>query len=234
MAKNYTGVVKHWALHFSLLLCISTIPSHALASNIFNYKGRDAGILVVSITSGEGARPYTHDFIFRRIADQKKDFLRYWAGNSIAKHGDFETDLPNQPSATEKALSFLGGLDNTSLWPNSEGGKVMVESLAPGKYELLEIKETYNNSVFEGFQTIPASIPFEIKSGSVLYLGEFKAIGTTMRNFLGASRPTGVRYLISDQSARDLPIAQHKVQLPDNVVIDVPVGGGLEPSAATR
>jgi hypothetical protein len=111
---------------------------------------------------------------------------------------------------------------------------VMVESLAPGKYEIFEIDESYMIGTISMSQWINVSLPFEIKSGTALYLGEFKAIGITKKNILGGSRPDGVRYVVSDQNARDLPIAKRKAQIPDNVVIAVPAGDELREASTSK
>lgn len=68
------------------------------------------------------------------------------------------------------------------------------------------------------------SIPFTISQGRVTYIGDFKAVGTTTKSLLGLTVPWGPRWIILDQSARDIPIAQKKdprLQLIDVAVPDV-------------
>jgi hypothetical protein len=101
---------------------------------------------------------------------------------------------------------------------------VMVGSLAPGRYEILDFVEDYKDGVFIGGQVLkfPTPIAFEINAGEGAYLGEFKAIGVTAKNIIGVQRPAGVRYVVTDQGDRDMPIARRKAPAIGAVQVRVP------------
>jgi len=93
-----------------------------------------------------------------------------------------------------------------------EEAEVWVWQLQPGDYEFYNF-EVRSNSPYSGGTSSSKndfSIPFTIKAGQTLYLGDFHAYGIEGRNFFGLPVHGGVYFGISDQSARDIPIAKRE------------------------
>jgi hypothetical protein len=108
--------------------------------------------------------------------------------------------------------------DATNNWMSSdkndfvgpdEAGIVKTRSLTPGDWEVYSffVTDQLGNifSVKDDF-----SIPFTIRTGRATYVGDFKAVGTTIKNIFGMTMPGGARMVVTDKSARDLAIAQSK------------------------
>jgi hypothetical protein len=74
------------------------------------------------------------------------------------------------------------------------------------------------------------SIPFTIKPGKTVYLGEFRAMDITGQNLFGIPLAAGAKFQIFDRSTRDLAIAKRKdpaisaaeIRIPDPAKIGRP------------
>jgi hypothetical protein len=111
-------------------------------------------------------------------------------------------------------------------------GGVRTYSLQPGEYEIYNVELFSSNGLaLERFSLKkPISIPFTIKPGQTVYLGEFRAMPLEGRNFFGLPADAGVKFELSDQSARDIPIARTQdsrvttpeIRIPDPAAIQSP------------
>jgi len=106
----------------------------------------------------------------------------------------------------------------------ASGGKgaVMTKELDAGDWEV----HTYEVEAHGGIRLRPAkeiSIPFKIQAGRATYIGDIQPEGHMTKGILGASMVGGARLVITDQSARDIPIA--KAKKPDLGPVDVSVFG---------
>jgi hypothetical protein len=66
------------------------------------------------------------------------------------------------------------------------------------------------------------SIPFTIAPGRATYIGDFKAVGTTDKSLLGLTVVAGPRWVVTDQSKRDIAIAQKRYPGLQSVDVAVP------------
>jgi hypothetical protein len=84
--------------------------------------------------------------------------------------------------------------------------------LPPGDYEFYSYRFYYNNGSVEKTFSPKAefSIPFKIERGKATYVGSLIAWGVWGRNFLGIPIPAGGYFVVTDQSARDLPLIAAK------------------------
>jgi hypothetical protein len=199
MAEGGIGM-KIWSAFAAIAVAVLvTAPAQAK-----DYAGPDAGTLVLSISSGAYAEDFVHNLRYRRVGEAKGGWLTFVPG-TFGNTPDFETQGPD-----EDLRVGLVGLKVTAH--SKEKGKVQVRHLAPGQYEIFNIREVYNNGLLQIDYNLKQdiSIPFEIKAGRVTYLGEFKAIGLAGKNLFGTTVTAGIKYLVTDQSTRDLPIASQR------------------------
>lgn len=106
---------------------------------------------------------------------------------------------------------------------NAEGdGAVYTKSLPPGTYAFYNISVSTDCGAPNTTFYSAVNFPFTIQPGRVTYVGEFHFLARLHPRFF--SKPDGVvGVVVSDQSARDLPIADKKARLPPfQVDITVP------------
>lgn len=106
-------------------------------------------------------------------------------------------------------------------------GSLFVFSLPPGRYEIYDfavIQEVFGGSITHA-PSRRFSIRFDVVEGKVCYLGELKIDRIPTAKFLGLPGSDNVRYELSDQMERDLPIFRRKY--PD---VSLPVEN-VKPSA---
>ncbi len=136
------------------------------------------------------------------------------------------------------ANNWLSPTKNDFAGPD-ENGVVKVVTLKPGSWELYEYFATTTTSgvmIYSGNHSAvdpgpDFSVPFTVAPGHAVYIGDFKAIGTFTKNFIGIKVPTGVHFEVADRSARDIEIAKRKdpsladveVQIPNIAAIDNPL-----------
>ena len=103
--------------------------------------------------------------------------------------------------------------DHHDFSDSTESGAVVVKVLPPGDYAIVNYSKFYNNGAVE--KTWEArrdfSLPFTIRPGRSVYIGNFKAISLTEKNVFGLPLPVAeVVLAVADRSTRDLPIAEAK------------------------
>lgn len=107
----------------------------------------------------------------------------------------------------------------------SSGGKgeVIVKDLAPGDWEIYWFRlETHGYPIRVRWTPRQEfSIPFKIRPGRATYIGSYQPVGHMYKNMLGIMSVGGGSFVVSDQSARDIPIA--KTIRPDLGPVDVDV-----------
>ena len=89
---------------------------------------------------------------------------------------------------------------------NGEKGSVFVLQLPPGQYEMYDVyfhmdQASAGSTTFSSKQEF--SVPFEIKKGESVYLGEFITKVVKAKNFLRISVPVGGYFKVTDQLERD-------------------------------
>lgn len=92
-------------------------------------------------------------------------------------------------------------------WSDESTGVVRAIELPAGAWRLasFRLESSLTNRRWSPRQEF--SVPFTVSPGEVSYLGEFLATGTYGKPFLGLRAVEKPYFLVSDQRARDLPIA---------------------------
>jgi hypothetical protein len=92
-------------------------------------------------------------------------------------------------------------------WSDDSAGVVRAIELPAGAWRLasFRLESSITNRRWSPRQEF--SVPFTVSAGEVTYLGEFLATGTYGKPFLGFRAVEKPYFLVSDQRARDLPIA---------------------------
>jgi hypothetical protein len=152
-----------------------------------NYKGANAGTLVLSIGYTEPSTDYYLMF-YRPVgsAGPDADYVSIHTSSDIFR-----------------VLDYTG----------ADTGSVVTEHLPPGTYEFYKVTASgqggdvhYSKHVF--------SLPFVIKPGATTYLGSYTAMLVTEKShswLVGDYDATGgVYFVVSDQHDRDLEIARKR------------------------
>ena len=191
-------------LRWVLVFCFAglffeiSIPAHAgLFSSddeLVEYQGPDAGVLALSLGAYKGADYSTYRFFFRT--------------RDGSKIGHFSYSLNTRPDYSDAYTT----------------GVVRTYSLQPGEYEIYDFEFFFSNGYLnERFSSKkPFSIPFTIKPKQTVYLGEFRAMPTEGHNLFGLPVHAGAKFQLSDQSARDIPIAKTQDTRVANPEIRIP------------
>jgi hypothetical protein len=180
MMKLFSGAVLALACLFSTECIAGGIDS--------DYHGADAGVLVFSTSTLKIAMNF--EFFYERV------------GQGLDPRNSYDAGLIE--------CDCVGFWHPVMADPDYEGyetGKVQVQHLPPGDYEVY----SYFFGGTMGYSPRHAfSIPFTIRPGQATYIGNFArspSLGTPMESRLGALG----YFVISDQHERDITIARKKV-----------------------
>ncbi len=192
---------------FVLALVAGLFAGSSAQAQLFThqYRGRDAGWLVISISAdkkGE-ADPVT---LFYDQADG-------------SDHGSVHFSRPDWTDLSFGSADFHEG---------SEVGDVEVLSLHPGDYQFDSFLTHLGGKNFgDTFR-----LPFSIRPGQTTYLGNFRFVEAHEKGFVGYLRARDFYFIIRDRARRDIGIADHKdhpprgrvtVALPDLMAVNSPL-----------
>lgn len=190
--------LKHLVLGVLTLAAALAVGPGARAAD---YNGPDGGYLVYSV--GSIAIPMNFAFRYRGLAPAPGS-SRAWTGmigcgcvGAFGARSDFD---------------FTG----------RESGKVKIERLPPGDYEIHDFGfgGSLGSSVTGFSSGRPFVIPFTIRAGQATYIGSFArapSLGTSLQPVLGAAG----FFVVSDRGERDLAIARQR--RPDLPVVTMAV-----------
>jgi hypothetical protein len=192
------------------VIVLTDSSAQAKPPRLDGYKGADAGHLVMSLTAENGAQAYLLALSYRRVGESLPAYVRFQfaTGAIFNLRIDFGNDA--FPKVGLNPQLMIQTLDENK---HVDEGVVFVEDLAPGTYEIFDAEGStaYVGRMYRTFRlTSPTSIRFEIKPGQTTYIGEFKALPIYSKGVLGTRESAGVRYVVTDQGSRDLPIAIRK------------------------
>ena len=172
-----------------------------------NYKGADAGTLVLSIGYTEPSTDY-YNMYYRTVAAPTR-----LGAVSIHTSSDIF-----------RVIDYTG----------ADTGSVVADRLAPGTYEFFKVVASGQDGTSHT-STNDFSLPFVIKPGETTYLGSFTGMLITEKKrdwllFQDYDAPAGVYFVVSDQHERDLAIARKRepnlpavtVSVPEEVVLPKP------------
>lgn len=169
-----------------------------------DYKGADSGRVVVSI--GATDKVYSHYALLFRKRDEtlpveKRAIGQFnYSGVSILpmmRRGDY-----NGPHGR---------------------GDVLVQTLPPGEYEIYSYKIHMYTGMAEAtyWSNIPLSIPFSVKAGETVYLGNYTAYKQTGKNIIGIPVPAGAVFVVESRLSEDLAVARKKGETVPETVVDL-------------
>jgi hypothetical protein len=146
-------------------------------------------------------------------------------GGVFGGRGDFK--LPKEE------IKSQGALDGTGMHYMKEvdwRGVVIVKAVPAGDYILSNIGGQQTGGVVPirgavittGYRTNEKlNRTISVSPGRATYIGEYKSLYLAKKNIIGMEGWYGFRYVVSDQSARDLPIAHAKQ--PDLGEVDIAI-----------
>ncbi len=214
----------------AVILTLSVSPAHA-ERPLAGYKGADAGRLVLSLSAENSAQQYTLFILYRREGDKRSDAVGYDFVRGLAGHKpDFGQDAFHKTRLLNPQMLAVAADDDLK---HVSEGMVLVTALAPGSYEIFNVNQTVQKGTMIWKYNLKSevSLKFEIKPGKATYIGEFKALPLTTPGLFGDQKPRwffggrnaeGVHFVVTDQGARDLPIAIQKDPSLGEVVTAVP------------
>lgn len=181
-----------------ILVCLLLTGCAGANSVNSDYHGEDAGVLVVS----EGTTPSPFGFVLHY---QKAGETRSWDG------------------AGDGMISYTGGglFADTPDFSDPEKGRVTIQHLKPGVYEIYNYEIYNNNVVF--YPAKYFSIQFTIRPNQTTYIGHFEGtIRTLDTHFLGLQVALQRYFVVTDTQDRDIKIARKKEPNLPPVVNSVP------------
>jgi len=149
------------------------------------YKGNDAGYVVAGIGSTPDSNFQNYSLIFKNIVTGQKGSLIFMQGSILKESPQYSDEF---------------GV-----------GVVKVASLPAGKYEFINYSAFSGNGMTGG--TVYSakedfSIPFEVKPGGIIYLGNYQALVVFNETALGIKVSHWNGFKVRDASKHDLSIAQ--------------------------
>ncbi len=162
------------------LVSLLTLSLGACQMNVSMYDGPDAGYAVASIAVSKGST-YSNVQLDFRSRDGKSDSYLFWVNDEavLAPAADFS-------SATEH-------------------GGVATLRLRPGQYEFYSFGVTAPDLGYT--PRVAFSVPITIEPGKVTYLGQYLTLGLPKEGLFGGEILGAPYFVISDQQARDVPLA---------------------------
>jgi len=183
-----------------LLLLLSACSS---ISTISDYEGRDAGRLIISMSTNakEDISSYDNYFVFKSKSTGEQD----------GKYFLFFTPCTGSILFCDKTIPDF---KNTT-----EQGVVLDVWLPPGDYEILNTRS----------ETSRVSIPFTVKPNQITYLGSYHSHLRGVYHKQGKAGAQGYYtykgyYLVSDQLSRDIDIVKKRDAkfFPTNIINSTP------------
>jgi hypothetical protein len=182
----------------SLMLVLFT--ASAAHAQIFTpeYKKRDAGYLVISMSGGKSMK-YSPIVMFYQSLDGRE-------------HGSVRYDKPYLLNPLSRRPDFR---------ESDETGVVIVRSMKPGRYVFDSFLTHWTNKSFDAH----FKMPFEIRPGQTTYVGNFRFVEKPGVGFTGFVQARDVYFVVRDKARRDIAIAIRQSDPPrgrvNNMVPDV-------------
>jgi hypothetical protein len=193
---------------FIVALFAGLLVSGAAQAQLFTheYHGRDAGWLVLSVSSNKDANADPITLFYDQTGDG-------------SDHGSLQFSRPDWTDLSFGSADFHTG---------DEVGDVIVRSLHPGTYQLDSFLTRMGGQNFgDTFH-----IPFTILAGQTTYLGNFRFVSAHEKGFVGYLRARDFYFVVRNFARRDIGIADHKdhpprgrvsVALPDLMAVNSPL-----------
>jgi hypothetical protein len=168
-----------------LFILLLTLMSSCAARIPMNYSGTDVGYAVIGIGAKSSTNYDHYQFKFRLVDEKRRGWFAY---SPLSIKNLFRRNIKGYNSA-------------------DEAGIVEIAALPAGQYELVNFT-VLNYVPLMGYGSPQDfSIPFEIRPGQVVYLGNYQANRIRKTNFHGPAR-SGAFFIVEDRFAKDLAIAK--------------------------
>ncbi len=129
----------------------------------------------------------SYKLLFRLVGEKRMGLFRYY---------------PDFPLSLKNLFRNIKGYKSAD-----EAGIVEIAALPAGQYALVNFFVTDLIPLMVYGSPQDFSIPFEIKPGQVVYLGNYQANRIRKTNFHGPAK-SGAFFIVEDRSAKDLAIAK--------------------------
>ena len=211
---------------------VLSCPTASRAEDIVKYRGSDFGNAIASMSVNS-------ELLFRLCIRnvEKTEYGEIVSPvilmtSSWAIGEDYAEPPPSQLSTKHTS----NGKWDVAYGKYKSFGSVEIRRMKPGPYEVYRVvsgeyscdpRQNYINS--KGTYFPDFSIPFYIAPGKSVYIGEFSNLIVVGKSaiLLGAKVSAGHRFVLSDRSSRDLPIARAKSPDLGEIEIAVPDGDAL-------
>ncbi len=158
------------------------------------------------------------------VADDAKGALVLSLGDSPGTNAPFGIHIRSKDGEHTDFVTFQSGgfFSSPRDFEGPEGqGTVRMLELAPGAWEIYVAGMTVRTGLYSADALTSKdglSIPFTVKAGETVYIGDY----------LASSGPVSIS--VRDRSARDLAIARTKYKISGDVTIAVPDAAALQNS----
>jgi len=152
------------------------------------YKGQDAGRIVIGIGAAADTNYHVYTFLFRRIGTNNQGRVVYLQNNMFAPHErDYDT--------------------------KEENGVVWSFNMQPGNYEIYNFSIHLNggNTQTDFYSRRNFSIPFTIRPNETTYVGNYQANMVSMKGPFGVAVPNGAIFVVTDRERRDLELVRKRI-----------------------
>ena len=166
----------------SLLIVLCALLT-GCAGGQSQYGGSDAGILVTSIAQDKDTRFDIYRLDYRSRDRRVSDSIAWMRSSALSS---------DEPDFSEP----------------SKSGEVFALKLAPGDYEIYNYAIMGKGVLFSAAEDF--SVPFTIAAHESIYLGEFLALVTNGGNGPEKTIQSAPIFVISNQRARDIALAQRE------------------------
>jgi hypothetical protein len=167
-----------------LFILLLTLVSSCAARIPTNYSGTDVGYAVIGIGAKSSTNYDNYQFKFRIVGEKRTGSFAY---------------------STMPLINLFRNIKGYKA--ADESGIVQIAALPTGHYELVNFIVTNDIPLINYGPHQDFSIPFEIKPGQVVYLGNYQANRIRKTNFHGPAR-SGAFFIVEDRFAKDLAIAK--------------------------
>lgn len=160
----------------------------ACQTGIAAYEGPDRGFVVASIAAQPGTKYNSYNIFFRPAGSSAKQGF-YW-----------------------RQLGLLGTDGDADFDETFKRGSVIAVPVKPGDYEVHNFSAFWSAYPVQNYYSAREdfSIPFTVRPGETVYLGEFMAVGIRGKNIFGITIQGGPYFVLTDQQRRDMPLAKAK------------------------
>lgn len=166
-----------------------TMAGCASQPQISDYKGTDAGHVVLGMGAANGTSYSWYRLFFRKAGVPREAAAA--GAFTFFQTNAFYSRKPDYESA-------------------DESGVVIVDTLPPGHYEMFNFDVFLNAGMIQNNYSsrVPFSIPFEIKAGAITYLGNYQAHRLTGKNVFGMTIAAGAVFVVTDRQVKELALAR--------------------------